>query len=538
MPAGPKRGPRVCLWMKAALQLSEKTVYLHNISFRYPLLIFFVVVIGITQSRKRSVTSRSDHGPSKSAHLAGQQSMNSSIANQGQSDSLQLLSVPWMDIMNSSFDGEGQELQGEGVSAAPTPGSFGALHTSDAMRFDGSPHAMLSPWSFPSLTDNFDVATSAHPLDNQSARVDTGEAVSPKRCRVARDPPMSRLEGPETVPSPVRFEPTCTVFPRSSIPATAPAPLPKPGPSRDWAPAATEQKEACIQKLSELSSSLMKDLNRIITCKLASSFLFTPSDKETAEYLFKTIDGSMSQDNAIGRMLHGSEKFLEILQYMNQLSFASSHPSPTQSLESAAYGFPDPDYATEGSSEGSVEGRVEARWTILQSYLDRPKPPVLTTPSSTSSEAHSGSSSIRCPRTDVPSTLAILTCYTCLLRIFETVFYCIHHSLEYSPLSALDTKLPPTVSGLQINGFLLNNHRSLQIKILLQVSTYMLDSIEKALGFASADKDGNGGVLADPIFQALLQTMLKQEGLNCSQDNQTGMKNARDLMKQVDLMLN
>ena len=66
----------------------------------------------------------------------------------------------------------------------------------------------------------------------------------------------------------------------------------------------------------------------------------------------------------------------------------------------------------------------------------------------------------------------------------------------------------------------------------------MLDSIEKALGFASADKDGNGGVLADPIFQALLQTMLKQEGLNCSQDNQTGMKNARDLMKQVDVMLN
>ena len=523
--------------MKAALRPSETTVCLHKIPFRYPLLIFSVVVTGIAQSRKRSVTSILDHGSRNSAHSAGQQSINVSMANQDQSDSLQLLSVPWMDIMNLSFDGEGQGLQGEGVSVAPTPDSFSALQTSDAMRFDGSPHAMLSPWSFPSSTDNFDIPTSSHPLGNQSARVDMTEAVSPKRCRVTEEPAPSSLDRPDTISGFAQREPASTAFPRSNIPATALAPLPEPRPSKVWAPAATEQKETCIQKLSELSSSLMKDLNRIITCKLASSFLFTPSDKETAEYLFKTIDGSMSQDNAIGRMLHGSEKFLEILQCLNQLPSASSHPSPTQSLESEGYDFPDLDYATEGSSEGSVEGRVEARWSMLQSYLDRPKPPVLTTPSSSSSEAHSGSSSVRCPRTDVPSTLAILTCYTCLLRIFETVFYCIHHSLECSPLSALDVKLPPTVSGLQINGFLLNNYRSLQIKILLQVSTYMLDSIEKSLGFASADKDSSGGVLADPIFQALLQTMLKQEGLDCSQDNQTGMKNARDLMKQVDIML-
>ena len=207
------------------------------------------------------------------------------------------------------------------------------------MRFDGSPHAVLSSWPFPSSTDNLDVAPSTHVLGNESARVDTAETTSPKRRRVTREPPVSRLEGSEPAPGPMQFESTSTPFPPGNIPATAPAQLSKAGPYRDWTPAAMEQKEACIQKLSELSSSLMKDLNRIITCKLASSFLFTPSDKETAEYLFKTIEGSMSQDNAIGRMLHGSEKFLEILQYLNQLPLASSHPSPTQSLESDAYGF-------------------------------------------------------------------------------------------------------------------------------------------------------------------------------------------------------
>ena len=298
--------------MKAALQPAEATVCLHKIPFRYPLLIFFILVTGIPQSRKRSVTSRLNHGPRNAAHLADQQSINSAMADQGQSDSLELLSVPWIDIMNQSFDGEGQELQGEGVSTVPTSDSFSALQTLDTMRFDGSPHAILSPWSFPSSTDNFDVATSARALGNQSARVDMAEAVSPKRRRVTKEPALSRL-GPDTVSGPAQFEPTSTAFPRSSIPATALAPLPKSRLSIDWAPAATEQKEAYIQKLSELSSSLMKDLNRIITCKLASSFLFTPSDKETAEYMFKTIDGSMSQDNAIGRMLHGSEKFLEIL---------------------------------------------------------------------------------------------------------------------------------------------------------------------------------------------------------------------------------
>ena len=65
----------------------------------------------------------------------------------------------------------------------------------------------------------------------------------------------------------------------------------------------------------------------------------------------------------------------------------------------------------------------------------------------------------------------------------------------------------------------------------------MFDSIEKALGFASVNQDGNGGVLADLLFQTLLQTILKQESLDCFRDNQTGMKNVRDLMRQVEVRL-
>ena len=91
--------------MKMAFQLLETTVCLHKIPFWYALLFSSVIAAGQPQPRTPSVTSRSDHDPRNSVHLARQQSINSSMANQGQSDSLQLLSVPWMDIMNLSFDG-------------------------------------------------------------------------------------------------------------------------------------------------------------------------------------------------------------------------------------------------------------------------------------------------------------------------------------------------------------------------------------------------------------------------------------------------
>jgi hypothetical protein len=70
----------------------------------------------------------------------------------------------------------------------------------------------------------------------------------------------------------------------------------------------------CIQELTDLSSSLMKDLHRVVDCTLASSFLFSRLDSGPGEYLLTILDGRATEESAIGRMLHSSEESLEIMQ--------------------------------------------------------------------------------------------------------------------------------------------------------------------------------------------------------------------------------
>jgi hypothetical protein len=269
-----------------------------------------------------------------------------------------------------------------------------------------------------------------------------------------------------------------------------------------------DQKQACVQELNELSVSLTKDLHSVISCKLASSFLFTRSNKSPAEYFFKSLDGYESKESAIGRMLQGSEKFLEIMQRFNEPPH-STPPLPQKSL----YGD-----ASDASSvakaldvlEDDIEAQLSRRWGLLQSYLERRD----AAPNVTSFGTWLGDNLTPglSRRPDITSKVAVLTCYTCLLWIYETVFFVIHHTLECSPSLASTIKLPQTVPGLQINGFMLQNHPSLQTRILIQVSAHMLDSIEKAL------KD----MLSDSTFQALLTTVLQKEGLQYSPGDETG----------------
>lgn len=447
-----------------------------------------------------------------------------------------------MDVMDMSFGG--QELQFGGGTAEGHSGSGSMLQTSYTSNPDCNSNAGLPNYLFTSPTNNYGFNQSTTGADERTnsavPNTELRERSPPKNARITRNFPNGNFEAlGNSMPS--GFNSTSTSIASPTSPNAAPQSHLGLHSNPPHTP--TDQKEACIQKLSELSASLMKDLNRLITCKLASSFLFTPSDKTTAGYLFKTVDRTTSQDNAIGRMLHGTEKFLEVLQEFKLPLHAQSPPTPPSPPFMAhgsdggdSGGFPGVDDVTGHLSDGSKEGLMETRWNVLQSYFDRSNP-LAPTPPQSASETSSLYSSGQSFKLDVPSTLVILNCYTCLLKIFETVFYAVYHSLECAPSSALDAKLPPTVSGLQIDGFMLNNYRSLQIKILIQISTHMLDSLEKALGLGSEDQDGNGGILGDPVFQALLQTLLKQEGLDYSEENKSGMKKVRDMLKKVEALL-
>jgi hypothetical protein len=284
-----------------------------------------------------------------------------------------------------------------------------------------------------------------------------------------------------------------------------------------------EPRENAVQEMTELSATLMKDLNSIMTCRTASLFLFTSSDKTVTGYMFKMLEGTGKEDNWVGRMLYGAERFLNILKRFNQTppsSVSGSVSIPREGESDDFLGIEGRANVPSSRNEIGAEARSAERWARFQEYLGQV--PNQATSQGSSEYTRSLPSSLA--KTDVPSTLVILNCYVCLLKIHEAVFSVIHHVLQSFP----DTALPMTICNLQIDGFLLENHRSLQIRILIQVSTHLLNSVRKALSLT----------LAQSMFQSLLQTMIKEEGWpTASEGEETGMEIVWKLFSQIQELL-
>lgn len=439
---------------------------------------------------------------------------------QGQSgsggDTLQLFSIPWMDIMDMGFeDSGGQEIQSASALGEPTSSNMKSPECSF------NTNSMLSTYSFPSPIDGYDLEQASQIVDmhKRTLQHDTtpSEPAIVDHSNTTGKPLIGNFGSLDSSTSFMQLDFT------ADLGAFGATQWPTPVSEKSVSAAPIHRKEACIQKLSELSADLMKDLNRLITCKLACSFLFTPSEKNTAEYLFRTLDGSFSHDNAVGRLLQGTERFLELVQEYKQPSHVTT---PTQSPL-------DPSDFSQSPTSTNAQERMESRWSLIESYLSREKPPrAMASESTIFDESSSSQSSVM----DIPSMLTILNCYTCLLKIFETVFFAIQYSLNVSPISPLYAKLPPTVPGFEISGFQLKNYRSLQIKILIQVSRHMLDSMEKSLGFG-CEKGEISGIFGNPVFKALLQTLLKQDSVAMSGGDSTGIEKVRKLLTTVESVL-
>ncbi|KAH8599020.1 hypothetical protein B0O99DRAFT_614784 [Bisporella sp. PMI_857] len=238
---------------------------------------------------------------------------------------------------------------------------------------------------------------------------------------------------------------------------------------------ASEPLDSCIKELAELSANLMQILQKLVTCKVVTSYLFTKSDETIAEYLLKTMDESAHEDSkVIGSMLSNADKFLDILKKI-QLALINQSLQCIEKLpESNNSQTLDFQALPKLPQAENLEDRMEARLEILQSYLRRKKAPLHTlSPSTEFSQSDNLSSAESLKSISLPANVTILNCYVCLLKTFHTVFAVIKHSLEGGPNAKIFEKLPPTVPGLQIDGFMLND-RTLQVKILIQ---YLVSSI-------------------------------------------------------------
>ena len=239
-----------------------------------------------------------------------------------------------------------------------------------------------------------------------------------------------------------------------------------------------------IQALAGLGTAMMKHLHRIMEYKSTDCFVLSQSNAQC--------------ENSIGKMLQYSERFLDIIKVIKR-------PSPSRNYAFSQHSL-DLDRSNDNCGESGAipDPSPDDTWTDSQ------------------------------PKPDLPSTLAILSCYTCLLQIYEAVFAAIQQSLEASQSFTLPSAIPPTVPstihGLHINGFMLQNHHTLQLRILIQASKYMLESIEKALQEA--------GILDDLMFQTLLRASLQRQNRKVTEEKcETGMGVVLENMKQLETRL-
>ncbi|KAE8419288.1 hypothetical protein BDV36DRAFT_139076 [Aspergillus pseudocaelatus] len=91
------------------------------------------------------------------------------------------------------------------------------------------------------------------------------------------------------------------------------------------------------------------------------------------------------------------------------------------------------------------------------------------------------------PALTPPTLFSILFCYTSILASYEDIFLSIIEAITRPTPT-----IPPTLSGLRIDGFELDGHSTLQLECLLNVSHTLLEKVEGLL-FGSAAAQGGGG---------------------------------------------
>ncbi|KKZ67409.1 hypothetical protein EMCG_06937 [[Emmonsia] crescens] len=416
-------------------------------------------------------------------------------------DSPQLISIRWPNLSQPGF------FQGEE--------NFGEFMVTDAMHLPDTPlnfQDVGSSYRNDSTSNDFDVLQSTHFGSQPSHDVSVGQTQNNSEHSMLQHSLDSQQDA-----SPRELQSSSILHNTSGTSSTD---LPTAGSSDGECLSHIGLKDACIQQLSDLSVTLMKNLHRVEVLKRACSFLFDSPDKVTTEYLYATLEKSVIEDDSIGNMLRGSEQFLGIIRLCQRTAVASMDPSPNTASEGNS-----PHYSDPGGLEVSPEERLSERWKVLQSGFSRSKAPPtspLKTPASSSNDLPPSVLKL-----DAHTTLTILACYTTLLKIHKTLFSILDDSFNYSCAFAEILGLPRMVTALQINGFMVGDSGCLHIRILLQTSRHLLSCIQKALD----------GILADTLAQSLLEVLLKQEGVDSLEDNEFGMKPVRDLLTIVEKKL-
>lgn len=326
-------------------------------------------------------------------------------------------------------------------------------------------------------------------------------------------------------PPSVMVKESSTSQQREPDPGTQQCPPPPPPPP----PPHCYMKENCLQQLIELHATLLNELQRIRS-SIATDVLFaSPSS------LLVPPDGFGKPDDTstTGRMFFVSERFLVLIDHFRSSWAPRSDMSSRASSEYDSYSESDADDDVIASNtiSGTRRMRIPLGGASIQiTPASSTSPHSVATGSATSASSESARG-----RSDVPTTLTLLTCYICLLRIYGAVFAHMYESLLSHGVVQMLPAAPP---GMQLGGLQLDRHHTLQIKILLEVFSHMLERIESSLEMPT-ERGGFGDkrALDTPMSMALLEVVLRHEGFECSEGNRSGVKPLKQMMKSIKRLL-
>lgn len=283
-----------------------------------------------------------------------------------------------------------------------------------------------------------------------------------------------------------------------------------------YEPAPRNLNEECLQNLSDLSANLLQDLKRIRADDARAS---------TQNPISSGIPQSpvSSAGHNVGRMLEHSERFLGILRHIGGSASAeidASNPSPAASSVR---------YFDLNADDAHQTFGTTSRTTLSQLLGDG-----MASPPGIQAIPVPGPKVNELIKPDIPTMLAVLTCYTCLIRIYDAVFSHIHKSLTADP--AARRKLLPPLPGLHLCGFKLEQHHNLQLEILARVSLHMLSRFERVLDEIRSSCI-NSNVLEESMAANLLTTIVKQ-GLDAGEGGQSSEEGLlRDITKSIRQLL-
>lgn len=307
-------------------------------------------------------------------------------------------------------------------------------------------------------------------------------------------------------------------------------------------------KDEYRERLANLSSALFRQLNHMDSGQTAETSYFALQPYTSARSDSRGQSEGANNPNAsrypIGQMLRCSQKFLGILKYFLFSSYTRSQAPPHA-----------PSEASNGSDRGAEEqdsrcNDISSSTTSNNSAPPNSRPPNSSpkpTTFSRSSRADLGGSAPNPPPPpgnpppiDLPTMLAIFTCYVSLVRVYRSILTQIDDSLN-SPNPYPFLGLPPILPGLHLDGFGLEHHHSLQINVLIQVSMEFLDRIERAVAaLAGTQPRDPAATTTESLnmpsgYASLLEMVVRQEApRDLDGEQEGGIASLRALVKKIN----